>query len=93
MGSGGAAALLCEAPSLRVLSVEGCGGVESLAEEDDAEVCPICCTNVADTVFDPCGHASCRTCAAMQKESEGVCFFCKQAMSSLRHRIAALEVR
>lgn len=45
-----------------------------LREED---LCPICYANQISTVFQPCGHQSCRACISHQLMNKTECFFCK----------------
>lgn len=51
---------------------------------DDSSLCEICYTNERDTVFEPCGHSSCRLCIERHMTTDKTCFFCKKEITSLK---------
>lgn len=51
--------------------------------EEEAELCPICCSEPVDTLFKPCGHSSCGVCIRRQLSVKATCFMCNQVVDSL----------
>jgi len=61
--------------SFAKIAVEG-GGKSKPGEEEDDNLCPICCAQVMNARFDPCGHTSCLRCITRNLLNSDRCFYC-----------------
>ena len=49
----------------------------------DEDLCPICYDRPISSVFNPCGHQSCRACITMHLYNSKECFFCKTSIDNV----------
>ncbi|BFU19289.1 SPRY domain containing protein [Entamoeba histolytica HM-1:IMSS-B] len=59
---------------------------EMEVEENEDQLCFICCSNPADTIMLPCKHSACRSCIERHMEHHNECFFCKTKIEGLKKR-------